>query len=239
MATVLVTRPSEEAAALAAALTARGHGVLNAPLLEIRPRPGVRLDLGGVQALLATSANGVRALAAATERRDLALFAVGPATATVARAHGFLRVFTAGGDVGGLAALVRATLDPAAGALLHAAGSAQAGDLAGDLGAAGFTVRRAVLYDAVAVTVLPAAVPEWLAAGRIDAVLLFSPRSARTFVSLIGRAGIAAILSRVNALCLSSAVAAEARDLPWRRVLVADGPEQPALLDLLDRMPVE
>ena len=37
--------------------------------------------LDGVQAILATSANGVRALARRTPRRDLPLFAVGPQTA--------------------------------------------------------------------------------------------------------------------------------------------------------------
>ncbi len=78
---VLVTRPEEDASALAAALAARGFDALVEPMLSVAPAPGVTppLDLDGVQALLFTSANGVRALARLTERRDLPAFTVGDA----------------------------------------------------------------------------------------------------------------------------------------------------------------
>ncbi len=68
---VLVTRPEEDAGALVAALAARGHETLVEPMLTVGPVPGVTppLDLEGVQALLFTSANGVRALARLAERR--------------------------------------------------------------------------------------------------------------------------------------------------------------------------
>src|SRR6185437_6720906 len=59
---VLVTRPSADAAELAAALRARGLEPVLEPLLHIKPLPdaAARLEasLPGVQALLFTSANG-------------------------------------------------------------------------------------------------------------------------------------------------------------------------------------
>src|SRR5262245_51392023 len=111
-----VTRPLEDAQELKAALEAQGHDVIIAPMMEIvsAPRP---LDLAGVQALLATSANGVRALAQSTARRDVALFAVGSATGAAARQAGFAFIEVAGGDAQALAALVTARLDPAQGRL--------------------------------------------------------------------------------------------------------------------------
>ncbi|MGH7060798.1 MAG: uroporphyrinogen-III synthase, partial [Stellaceae bacterium] len=94
----LVTRPREEAEALAAALARRGVAALIEPLLEIRYRTAAPLDLAGAQAVLCTSANGARALARASRVRDLPLFAIGEATAARARALGFSAVASAGGD---------------------------------------------------------------------------------------------------------------------------------------------
>src|SRR5258708_37900290 len=97
--------------------------------LGIRFGRDAPLPRDGVQALLFTSANGARAGAAATARRDIPVFAVGDATAATARKLGFAEVASAGGAVDDLAALVEGRLDPAHGTLLHAAGSALAGDL--------------------------------------------------------------------------------------------------------------
>src|SRR2546430_5057551 len=51
------------------------------PLLEIHYRGEPTPDLAGIQAILCTSANGVRALARLTPERALPLFAVGEASA--------------------------------------------------------------------------------------------------------------------------------------------------------------
>src|SRR5438445_12540972 len=94
----LVTRPREESKILAAALAARGVGAVIEPLMQIHYRTAAALDLAGVQAVLCTSANGVRALARANGERGISLLAVGEATAVRARAEGFTAVASAGGD---------------------------------------------------------------------------------------------------------------------------------------------
>lgn len=229
---VLVTRPEPDASALARTLAALGIDSILAPLMEIRDRPQpVALD--GVQAVLATSANGVRAFARCTPRRDLPLFAVGAATARAARAEGFVSVDTAGGDVAALGARVAGALAPAKGALLHVAGTVTAGDLAGRLGAAGFEIRRVALYEARPVERLPAKAAEAIREGEVDAVLFFSPRTARAFVTLVREARVAAELRGSTAYCLSGAVAAEVAALGWRAIRVAETPDQQALLSLV------
>jgi len=135
----LITRPAEDTKEIADALRARGFEVVIEPMLEIVPLDAQAPDLRDVQALLFTSVNGVRALTRLAPRRDLPVFAVGDATAAAARAAGFGSVNSAAGDSSDLARLVRARLKPEAGALLHVAGSAVAGDLAGAL--AGFEIR--------------------------------------------------------------------------------------------------
>jgi uroporphyrinogen-III synthase len=239
----LVTRPEEDAAPLAAALAERGIDVTLEPLLSIRPLPEAPIDLTGVQALLFTSANGVRSFAelagarALAGWRELPAFAVGNATAAAAHNVGFTRVDSAAGDVAALARLVAERLDPKAGALFHAAGSAVAGDLAGLLEQAGFTLRREMLYEARPADQLSPATVTNLGNGWFDLVLFFSPRTAATFVALARAAGEGVVggCGKAAALCLSQAVATAAREMPWREVQAAARPELPALLDLIDR----
>ena len=106
----LVTRPREEADSLIGPLATRGVEALIEPLIEIHFQVPEAFDLGGVQAILCTSANGVRALARASRERGVPLLTVGDATAARARAEGFGSVESAGGDVGDLARLAVARL---------------------------------------------------------------------------------------------------------------------------------
>ncbi len=235
---VLVTRPIDDAQDLAAALAARGHQALIAPMLTIAPDEGVEgpLDLAGVQALLFTSANGARVFAGLSEARDLPVFTVGDASAGAARDAGFARVESAGGDVADLARLVAERLDPKGGALYHAAASKVAGDLKGLLEAESFSVRRDVLYDATLASGLTKELRAAITAGSLDVATFFSPRSAETFVSLVQDAGLDGACTRTVALALSEAVADKLRALSWAGIEVAAQPNQDTLLALLDRI---
>jgi uroporphyrinogen-III synthase len=230
---LLVTRPEVDADALTQALVARGHDVLAAPLLTIEFIPAALPDLTGVAALIFTSANGVRAFVAASGIRDLPCYAVGDRTAAALQEAGFTTVESAGGDVASLAALIIARQRRGAGRLIHVAGSHVAGDLAGSLQDAGFTIERAVLYEARSGD-LDAATIAALKAGEVDGVLLFSPRTAQIFVEKISAAGLASTVERVTAWCLSAAVAAALTPLDLAHVRVPATPTQEALLELLD-----
>ncbi len=230
----LVTRPREDAEGIALQLARRGFEVLAEPLLRIEPLAGIAVPLCGAQAILATSANGVRALAAATAERRLPVLAVGDASARCARDLGFSTVSSAGGDADGLVALVKARLRPEAGALIHAAGTAIAGDISGALAAAGYDVRRTVLYRAETAASLSTTLVTALREGTIDLALFFSPRTAATFAHLAPLAGVEGDCGRTAAYCLSGAVAHRLRELPWRRLRIAAHPHQSALLAAID-----
>jgi len=230
---ILITRPIEDARPLADALAERGIQVLIEPLLEIRHLDDAEIDLTGVQALLFTSANSVRAFVALSPRRDLKVLTVGDGSADAARQAGFPNVESAKGDVEALAALVVDRLKAADGILFHAAGTVTAGDLKIRLEGLGYQVRRAQLYEAKIATSLSTETRANLTLGGIDAVLLFSPRTAATFAELWQAAG-SPSLDRVHALCLSAAVAREIGNLGWAGVEIADRPDLPSMLALVD-----
>ncbi len=230
----LITRPREDAEELAQELRRRGLIPVLAPLLTIRNRAGVVPQLDGVQALLLTSANGARALAAATGNRELPVYAVGDATARAASGLGFDAVENAGGDVEDLARLVAENLNPKSGALYHAAGTRLAGDLARRLRKDGFTVLREALYEAKAATELPAPAKEGLAEGSLDLAMFFSPRTAAAFATLVTEAALASACELVAAYALSPAVRDALSWLPWRAIGIAARPDQESLLAAVD-----
>ena len=228
---ILVTRPLEDAAETVRLLEARGHQALAAPLLQTDFHDGAALTLENVQAVLATSANGVRALARRTSRRDVPLFAVGPQTSAMARAAGFLAVRDADGDAKALGQAAQSWAEPGKGALLHIRGQERAGALAENLRHAGFTVIEEILY-AVTPLALPRAAAEALRQGELDAALFYSPRSAQVFHECVLKETLA--VDGLIAVCISPAAESALAPLSFAAIRVAARPNQDALLACLD-----
>ena len=232
---ILVTRPEPDASHEAAALAARGHEALLAPLLAIEFRGDVPLQLEGAQALLATSRNALRALAAHRELGEalkLPLFAVGEATARQAQELGFSDVTVGPGTGAALAKLV-AELKPEQGPLVHLAGETLAFDLQSALQAQGFIVRQKVLYRAVPAAEFPPEALRLLRCGKLDGAILMSPRTARIFADLLARQGAVTQAKSLVCYCLSEAVAEMVAPLGFA-VRVAARPREEDVLALLD-----
>lgn len=238
---VLVTRPYPDSETTAAALRARGLEPLLAPVLrfEVVPLPaGFDADAAAV---LVTSANALRAVEPQLKGHALSklpLFAVGEHSAAAARRAGFGKVFSADGDAAALRDLVLGHIRARrvkAGPLLHLAGETVAGDLVAELGAHGVEVTSRVVYRMVAMDRLPEAVRTAFAAGRIDAVLHYSARSAQAFLQAARADGIEISALAVAQCCISKAVAQVLHEAGAARVMVAGTPSETALLAALER----
>ena len=232
---ILITRPEQDAVRFAELLRARGHQPLCAALLSVRFFDGPELTFHGVSAILATSANGVRALARRTKERALPLFAVGPQTADAARAEGFEKIECSDGDAATMAEAMLGWIKPETGVLLHAASADNEGRLKTLLAEEGYRVAVQVLYEIVAIHKLPDLAREALAQGDLDAVVVFSQNSALALQDCIDRAGLAEACRSLVAIAISKAAAEALAPLPFRGVIVAEKPNQNAMLDAVER----
>src|SRR5476649_2114745 len=100
---IAVTRPHDDSERTAAALRARGHEVLIAPLMQVEPVAAAIRESWG--AVVVTSANAPGAIATHPARAaliKLPVFAVGRRSADACQQAGFTDVITAGGDVNDL-----------------------------------------------------------------------------------------------------------------------------------------
>lgn len=230
---IAITRPQADGERTAAALRARGHQVLVAPLMKVEPAAA---DLaGGWGAVIITSANAPGAIASHPARAALSklpAFAVGRRSAEAARQAGFNDVTTAGGDVRDLVRLIAERYADAKGPLLYLAGEDRAADLIGELSARGIAAEMRVVYRAVTAP-FPSPLVAALKAGAIDAVLHFSKRSAENYLAGASEAGVTAQALAPRQLCLSAQIATPLHSAGAAHVAIAARPDEAALLDLV------
>ena len=232
--TVLVTRGWPGAERTAAGLRRMGINPIVSPVLDINFRARIDVDLADTQALVFTSANGVRAWGPRRPERDLPVFAVGDATADAARDIGFKKVYTAKGDVEALASLIRRKARPGDGDLLHVRGIHVAGDLNGALKPHGFRVHDAIGYGAVAVVTLGEEAIAAIVSGAPVSVLVHSARGAKTFLDLLRKFGLHHWLGSVTVYGISRNALKPLEGAGFGGLVAAPQPNEDALLALLD-----
>jgi uroporphyrinogen-III synthase len=231
---LLVTRPEPDAEETAARLEAAGHEVIVQPLLDIvfSPPPD---DLPAPAAIVTTSRNGVRALAAwpqAAGWRDKPLFVTGRATAQTASAAGFTDVRAGGADAAALIDLILAA-KKGSGPILYAAARDRTSGLAAGLTALGLDVRIVEAYRAEPAARLDPAVVEAFRSASIDGVLFFSRRTAAAFAGLVEDAGLGDSFAGVVFYALSERIAEPLRGFAGAVIRVAESPDFDSLAALI------
>jgi uroporphyrinogen-III synthase len=211
---LLVLRPEPGASATVERARECGLEASAVPLFEVEPVPWNRPDAGSFDGLLLTSANGVRCAGEdLNDLRGLKAYAVGQATANVAREAGF--DIAATGDSG--VDRLLGSIDPDI-KLLHLCGE----DRRAPEGARQ-QITAISVYKARAVER-----PDLReAVGNI--ALVHSPRAARRLAELVSDRGSIAVAA-------ISEAAAEAAGTGWQVVEAAQEPTDDALLALAARL---
>jgi len=227
---ILLTRPRAQADRFAADCAARfgdAAAILIAPLIEIVPGAALP-DLAGIDGLIFTSENGVRAFAAAPgARHGLPAYCVGDRTAATARDAGLVP-HSAGGTADDLVALLLSQRP--SGQLLHVHGAHVTGDLAGRLRAGGLQAQGLAAYDQLEQPLAARALAA-LNGPRVVIAPLFSPRSAMLFARALG----GAVPARTALPCLSPAVCAALPAGYRDSATICDAPTGEAMLSEIAR----
>lgn len=229
---LLVTRPLPEALRTKAALEARGHDVMLAPLLHIEPLPA-KLPDTHPDAIVITSATAAAMLKthpAAARLLSRPVFVVGDRTTAAVRDAGFTDLRSAASDGATLVQLLRQNFAEGA-RLLHLAGHDRAVDIAGELKPSGIHVDVVTLYRAVTAKSLPPPVTAALSDGTIDGVLHYSLRTAEAYLVCCRNSGTAT--GAVTHYCLSPRIARVLQDR-GAAARTAAQPNEAALFVLLD-----
>ncbi|RTL53981.1 MAG: uroporphyrinogen-III synthase [Bradyrhizobiaceae bacterium] len=234
---ILVTRPYPDNEKTAQGLRARGFDVLVSPALRLEPLPFHYDTEVNYDAVIVTSANAVRAVQddpALGPLHGLKLFAVGDASAQMARQAGFTNVVSASGDGAALREAVTAGLKKGT-TLCYLAGADLGRDLTIELGERGYTVITHTTYRMMPVPVFDDAAMTAFKTNSVDAVLHYSRRSARSFVEAAQASGIEILALALRHVCISETVASILREAGAGRIVVARAPDENAIFEALDR----
>ncbi len=210
---VLITQSAEDAKAAVAALKARGHEAVVAPLLTVEREPHPKVNLANAQGFLVTGSDGARALADAVGVRTFPVFADSEVTAATLRTLGFKQVHAAKDDSADLARLVERELKPANGALVYACSTAAPVNLPAMLSNMGFAVRPLPLYTLKRADEMPEVLRAALQNRSIDKALFLGADEARAFVALVQRHEMEALVRELPCVAASPVVAAPLRAL--------------------------
>jgi uroporphyrinogen-III synthase len=231
---LVLTRPQDDSERSAAALRARGHEVLIAPLMRIEMiTADLRPPWGAVIVTSANAAAAVATLPARDALIKLPVYAVGKRSADAARSAGFSNVASAGGDLRDLVRIISERGPDNQAPLLYLAGEDRAGDLIGDLAVHGIAAELAVVYRAVTAPFPPELIAA-LKAKTVDGVLHFSKRSADNYLDGAKKAGIAMQALGVRHFCLSAPIAVPLVEAGADNVIVAKRSDEAALLALAE-----
>lgn len=226
---VLVTRPEPGASATAARLEAMGFAPVMLPLTKIvamAPATPAPCD-----AVIVTSPNALRHAPAEFLLPLLArrLFAVGEATASVARHTGFHHVAAAAGTAIGLAALIGREM-PVGAQLLHIAGRERTQGFEEDLERRGYAVEIVETYRADEIIYESGYISRHLAGAPLWGALALSERAGMMLAALTQRPEAGKYFEKTRFFCISAKVGAT---LGSRQILVAEQPSEEAVLALL------
>lgn len=225
--TLLMTRPRAASQRFVSTLPPalmEGVGVITSPLIRI-DHVGGGLELDGVRGVIFTSANGVHAASAATDRRDLSAFCVGLSTTQAATEAGWT-AHQSGTDANSLiTALLHNRPDAP---LLHIRGRHARGDVAQNLTKQGLSCADTVLYDQSPEPFSEQAI-QALGGDGVIVAPVFSPRTARLFAQQAPE-------RPIRFAALSPAVADELRGITSWQVDIAPVPDAQAMRVLVEKL---
>ena len=240
---ILLTRPEEQSLMTAGLLRALGYEVHVHPLMHVEEVEGAAAQLHllatdetSVRAWIVTSKHGIEVLSRACgdASKSQPLYVPSPVSADFAMELGWRDVRAGEGDALSMLARLRRELQADdAGVLVYVRGQDVRHDLAGMLAADGYDVHEVMAYDAQAYAHLP---EEMLVLWRddvLDAVMVYSPRSAQLLEQGLRDAGVLEHAARVHVVAISTAVAHALDRECWAGIHAASSPSNDAMLVML------
>ena len=219
--TIWITRTAPAAFKSAESWAKDGYAAAVAPVLEIK-KPQVLPNLpvrDGV--IIFTSGNAAKAFADMTLLRHWPVVTPGYQTQRISHDLGFRTVTSANGTSEDVTKLVMEKYTTAR-PIYHCSGNHVRGTITEDLKAQGYRAQRDIYYLSAPVAKMP-----HINTAQLDYVALYSPLAAKTLAEF------APDLTGTTLLCLSKAVEDALGNLPCKETLIAESPNEHALIDTL------
>ena len=145
---ILLTRPLEDSQELISRFQKLGHKISHMPLVKIEKKNHENLNFSDYKGIIFTSSNSIKFLDVKLINKKINCFCVGNRTEKNARNNGFLKVYSAEGNVRNLKELILQNFDSSKGKSLYLSGEIVASNLDQQLILEGYSIKRIINYIA-------------------------------------------------------------------------------------------
>lgn len=236
---VIITRPYDDAIIFGQLCIQQDISPIYAPMMEITSYDDDNIHIQDqyTDALIFTSANGVRMYEKHSTKKDILTFCVGQRTAAQARIYGYQHIIASGGDVDILAddiiAYYKKSPNKKKPVIRHIA----AVDIAGDLQILlqdHVYYHKIICYHANAVSHISSELRTALCNTNTYSYLcFFSKRTARIFFDLIKNDNDYIKVQQQNIVCLSKNIAQYCQEFLHKNIITASSHDSHDVIDLI------
>lgn len=221
---ILITRPAEQAREFARVLESMGYRTLVDPLLTIKPLPfTLKNPANDYKALILSSTHAVSPAAHTGVQFDIPLYVVGETTKEAAWAAGFTNIVSAPD-----AATLCETMQDN-GPTLYLRGK----DIAFPLSKNLHLCDETIVYEAIPASSFSKDCLQAFAANEIEAVTLFSARTAEIFCKLYVQANQKILPTDIKVLCFGNSVLECVRPVEFKQTYGSAEPTRESMISLI------
>lgn len=221
----LITRPLHDALKMESNLAQIGIESFIEPFLSISHYQNaskiIRPYLSSCQAIVATSANAIRAVGYVKKP----IITVGKNSAQVAKEMGFEEISHSEGNVTALEKYIENYYSSKKGGLLYISGD----NISKDFAPSGFKTMRVVVYNALPVQKISTKCKNYFELKEFDYVFFFSKRTAQVFADLTSDFD----FSETVCCCISQQITEPLIDLGFKEIIIMKKFDSESLLELV------
>ena len=224
---ILITRPLIDSEDLMGKLFSEGHKIIHIPTLKISPAKIDPVDPKKYDAFIFTSANAIRNLKLINQDKSKFCFCVGSITEKIVRQNGYSQTISAGGTVNALKNIISNSSDIDKNKMLaYFCGDHISSDLDLELKKEGFRVDKIINYTSEKIVDLNKENNKIILNHPPDIILVYSKRSAESFVELAKKYSLNALMTGSRVMCISEKVLSVFKQAGWKKLEVFEPGEE-------------
>ena len=216
---VLLTRPLIDTEDLMGKLFSLGHKIIHIPTLKILAANIDPIDAKKYDVFIFTSANAIRNLKLINIDKSKICFCVGSITEKIVRQAGYNNTVSAGGTVNALKNIILSSdqIDKKK-TIAYFCGDNISSNLDKELKREGHQIDKIINYTSEKITDLNEENNKIIKNHPPDIIFIYSKRSAESFVEIVKKYALNALMTESRVLCISEKVLGVLKNSGWKKL---------------------
>ena len=216
---ILITRPLIDSEDMMAKLFSLGHKIIHLPTLKISSANAESININNYDALIFTSANAIRHIKISGNNKKISCFCVGSITEKIARQHGFINTFSAGGTVNALKNLIiNSEKINRKSNIAYFCGDNIYSELDVELKKEGLNIKKFINYFSEKITELNVENKKIIESHPPDTIFVYSSRSAQSFIEIVKNYALYPLMTESKVMCISKKVSDIFLNNGWKKI---------------------